>query len=97
MVVAIAPRSINVVAAFLPLGLRKAGTPLAMASTPVSAAQPEAKARSSRKAAAAPVNPSAKCSSGTSWRSALGALPRVPVAHCTKPHAAMPSTAAMNA
>ena len=40
------PRSSRVVAALRDFGLRKAGTPLVMASTPVSAAQPDAKARS---------------------------------------------------
>ena len=45
------------VAAFLLLGFWKAGTPLLMASTPVSAAQPLEKARSSRKAPASPVTP----------------------------------------
>ena len=49
----------SVVAAFLDLGLRKAGTPLEMASTPVSAVQPEAKARRARKMTpAAPSSPS---------------------------------------
>ena len=43
------PISSSVVAAFLLLGLRKAGTPLLIASTPVSAAQPEEKARRIRK------------------------------------------------
>ena len=46
----------SVVAAFLLLGLRKAGTPLLIASTPVSAVQPEENARSSRKIRATPVN-----------------------------------------
>ena len=41
----------------LRFGLRKAGTPLLIASTPVSAAQPEEKARSSRKTSAKPVRP----------------------------------------
>ena len=44
---AMAPSMSNsVVAALRDLGLRKAGTPLLIASTPVSAAQPEEKARS---------------------------------------------------
>ncbi len=43
-----APSSSSVVAAFLLFGLRNAGTPLEMASTPVSAAQPDEKARASR-------------------------------------------------
>ncbi len=52
MVTASTPIRARVVAAFFDLGLRKAGTPLLIASTPVSAAQPEEKARSSRKASA---------------------------------------------
>ncbi len=55
MVTAIAPSRAIVVAAFLLLGLRKAGTPLLIASTPVSAGHPEENARSSRKTRAAPV------------------------------------------
>ena len=43
------PSSSSVVAAFRLLGFWKAGTPLEIASTPVSAAQPEEKARASRK------------------------------------------------
>ena len=38
------PSSARVVAAFLPFGSLKDGTPFEMASTPVSAAQPEEKA-----------------------------------------------------
>jgi hypothetical protein len=49
MVTARPPSSSNVVAAFLLLGGLNAGTPLEMASTPVSAAQPEENVRSSRK------------------------------------------------
>ena len=41
MVTAMAPSRASVVAAFLLLGILKAGTPLLIASTPVSAAQPE--------------------------------------------------------
>ena len=48
MVTEIRPISSSVVAAFLLLGFWKAGTPLEIASTPVRAAQPEEKARSSR-------------------------------------------------
>ncbi len=57
MVTASRPIAARVVAAFLLLGLRKAGTPLLIASTPVSAAQPEEKARSSRKTRAKPARP----------------------------------------
>ena len=55
MVTAIAPSRASVVAAFLLFGLRNAGTPLLIASTPVSAVQPEENARSSRKIRATPV------------------------------------------
>ena len=44
------------VAAFLLFGLRNAGTPLLIASTPVSAVQPEENARSSRNISASPAN-----------------------------------------
>jgi len=54
------PSMSSVVAAFLLFGLRKAGTPLLMASTPVSAAQPEANARSTRKPPAIPISPCSK-------------------------------------
>ena len=46
--------SSRVVAALSLLGFLKAGTPLEIASTPVRAAQPDEKARSSRKAVAMP-------------------------------------------
>ncbi len=54
IVIASPPMSASVVAAFLLLGLRNAGTPLAIASTPVSAVQPEEKARSTKKTSARP-------------------------------------------
>ena len=49
IVTAMLPSSNNVVAAFLLFGLRNAGTPLEIASTPVRAAQPEENALASRK------------------------------------------------
>jgi hypothetical protein len=49
IVVASSPMISSVPAALALLGGRKAGTPLDTASTPVSAVQPEAKARSTRK------------------------------------------------
>ena len=52
--IATTPMSSSVVAALRLLGLRKAGTPLVMASTPVRAAQPDEKARSSRNTSAIP-------------------------------------------
>jgi hypothetical protein len=57
MTTARVPIMARVVAAFLLLGFRKAGTPLLIASTPVSAAQPEEKARRSRKTRANPARP----------------------------------------
>lgn len=57
IVTASRPIIASVVAAFLLFGLRKAGTPLLIASTPVSAAQPEENARSSRKTRAKPARP----------------------------------------
>lgn len=55
MVTARAPIAASVVAALRLLGLRKAGTPLLMASTPVSAVHPEAKARIASSTRAIPV------------------------------------------
>ena len=46
------PSSSRVVAALRLLGLRKAGTPLEIASTPVSAAHPDENARASRNTSA---------------------------------------------
>src|SRR6185437_6415960 len=56
MVMAMMPSSSSVVAALRLLGFLNAGTPLEMASTPVSAAQPEENARNNRNAMAAPAN-----------------------------------------
>ena len=52
---AIVPSSSSVVAALRDLGFRKAGTPLLIASTPVSAAQPDENDRATRKTNAKPV------------------------------------------
>ena len=57
MSAAIMPSMSSVVAALRDLGRWKLGTPLEIASTPVSAAQPEEKARRTRKAPARPVSP----------------------------------------
>ena len=57
MVIEMLPMSSRVVAALRLLGFWKAGTPLVIASTPVSAAQPDENARSSRNAAARPARP----------------------------------------
>ena len=78
------PMSSRVVAAFRLLGFLNAGTPLLIASTPVRAAQPEEKARSSRKSRAKPARLLA-AGSGTSsnlrtvgLRQAPGQRPREP-------------------
>ena len=70
IVIAIVPSISSVVAAFLLFGLRNAGTPLLIASTPVRAAQPEENARASRKAMAAPLSPLAAPSDRLAGRTA---------------------------
>ncbi len=68
--IAIDPSSSSVVAAFLLFGSLNAGTPLEIASTPVSAAQPDENVRSSRNT----MNTSVRCfSSATISSPALGA------------------------
>ena len=57
METAIPPSIAKVVAAFFDFGSRKDGTPLEMASTPVSAAQPEEKVRAMRMTKAIPTRP----------------------------------------
>jgi hypothetical protein len=57
IVTAMTPSISRVVAALRLLGCRNAGTPLLIASTPVRAAQPEEKARRTRKASATAVSP----------------------------------------
>ncbi|CAM5717200.1 hypothetical protein STENM223S_03713 [Streptomyces tendae] len=57
MVTASRPIIASALPAFFDLGLRKAGTPLEIASTPVRAAQPEEKARRRRKTRAKPARP----------------------------------------
>ena len=54
MVIASTPSRASVVAALRLFGGRNAGTPLAIASMPVSAVQPEEKARSAKKSSARP-------------------------------------------
>ena len=54
-VTAIPPSISSVVAALRDLGFRKAGTPLLIASTPVSAAHPEENARATRNTRARPM------------------------------------------
>jgi hypothetical protein len=57
MLIATVPSRRSVVAALRPLGLRNAGTPLLIASTPVRAAEPEANARMTRNTIARPPIP----------------------------------------
>lgn len=78
MTIARAPIAVSVSAAFLDLGLRKAGTPLEMASTPVSAVQPEENARSTSISRARPVRFASEGSGVTPYPalSATGASPR---------------------
>ena len=56
IVIAISASISRVVAALRLLGLRNAGTPLEMASTPVRAAQPDENARASRNISATDVS-----------------------------------------
>jgi hypothetical protein len=77
-VLAIAPRTSSVVAAFRPFGLRNAGTPFAIDSTPVRAALPDANARRRRNASASPPSPDVYGSSATSRSSAVSASGRPP-------------------
>src|SRR5947207_13821313 len=74
---AMPPRTARVVAAFLPCGRRKALTPFAIASTPVSAVEPEENARSTTNAVTAPVPAASGC--GTT------ACGHDPVAHFAQP------------
>ena len=76
MVTAIAPMIASVDAAFLACGRRNAGTPSAMASTPVSAVAPEENARNSRNRVIVVV--------ASMCRSAVAAV-RQPVRHCANP------------
>ena len=85
----------RVVAAFLPFGLRNAGTPFAIASTPVSVAQPDANARSRRNARASPVTPCRYSDSGWMVGSAVGASGDGSERIRPNPTAAMPSTDTM--
>ena len=70
MGIAIAPMSSRVDAAFFACGRRKACTPSAMASTPVSAVAPDEKARRTRK--------SVRRTIGLSSRSAVSAVGHPP-------------------
>jgi hypothetical protein len=75
----------RVVAALRLLGLRKAGTPLLIASTPVRAAHPEENARASRNISPTCVRGSSQpgCGSIRSW--ALSASGRSPASNRSSP------------
>ena len=90
MVMEMSPSSRSVVAALRLLGLRNAGTPLETASTPVSAAQPEEKARASRKTRPMVVSGSSHPGAGTISRVALSTSGSVPASIRKKPQAHMP-------
>ena len=79
------PRSASVAAALRARGLRNAGTPLLMASTPVSATAPEANARATRNAPATPTRPCSNPAAGTTSYAALSASGRVPERYRTAP------------
>src|SRR5213595_2716354 len=70
--IAIEPRIASVAAAFLPCGRRNALTPFAIASTPVSAVEPDEKARRTTKIVTAPAPAGSAC--GTT---ACGACPKI--------------------
>ena len=83
MVTASPPINASVVAALRDLGFLNAGTPLEMASTPVSAADPDEKARASRKTKPMPVMEAPP----VSWKSkpALSAAIGEPIAQRIRP------------
>ena len=85
IVIAIIASRSNVVAALRLLGLRNAGTPLEIASTPVRAAQPEENARASRNISANVVSESLDSGAGMMCRSALSTSGRSPGARRSRP------------
>ena len=85
IVIAIMPSSSSVVAAFLLFGRRNAGTPLEIASTPVSAALPDENARASRSSSPIVVSGPSRPGAGSMTRSALATSGRVPVSRRRKP------------
>jgi hypothetical protein len=87
------PISSSVVAAFRLLGALNAGTPLAIASTPVRAVHPDANARSARNTSPSEERP---VSSGLTSQSALSATGASPNNVRNSPQATMPSTPTTN-
>ncbi len=97
-VIAIPPRNSSVVAALRDLGLRKAGTPpLLMASTPVSAAQPDENARAMRKANAIAVRSECSAVSSNAADSACRSSPPSTKMRIRPPQRSMTSTPNMKA
>ena len=92
IVIEIRPSSSSVVAALRDFGSWNAGTPLLIASTPVSAVVPEEKARATMNSRARP----AKVSSGTISQSALGACSSSPCAIRHSAYPTMPKMPSMN-
>ena len=78
IVIASAPSIASVAAALALLGFWNAGTPLLIASTPVSAAQPDENARSRRKAPARVIRPPSKAGCVSVANRALSATGRCP-------------------
>jgi hypothetical protein len=95
IVTAIRPSSRSVVAALRDFGLRKAGTPFEIASTPVSAAHPDENARASRKISPSVVSGCSQPGAATISSSALGASGRVPISSRKNPQTHIPRIASM--
>ncbi len=86
---------VKVVRAFFHSGGLKAGTPSEIASVPVRAAQPWAKARKTRKALRASTTPPA-CHSSRVLTAAASSGASEPVARRKSPSPIMPSAVTMN-
>ncbi len=95
MVTASAPIHSSVVAALRPRGLRKAGTPFAMACTPVSATLPEENARRITKTSPSPATAPVSAASSRSALSARSSSPNTTVR--TAPQTIIPRIPATNA
>ena len=97
MVTAVMPIKVIVMFAFLIFGVLKAGTPLAIASMPVSAEQPEANARSKSKMIATCVGLFAKSAIGSGCSDCDGAMMVWPRAKTfTKPEMIITKTEPIN-
>ena len=92
MAMEMTPKSRSVVAALRDFGLRKYGTPLAIASIPVRAVVPDENARATRKARASPVTSSSAMIS----QPALSAVRSAPIMVRTMPVPTMIAMDAMN-